>query len=163
MCRWINLLSAFFYDGGEKLEFTIRTHIRSKDDEGVNDYIESLERFILERDASNTDKLLLELDNINGIIAKDIEMVSNGDMFTEETKIIDGEEETVTVSKLKVLNDDKDSKIFDRVLALYGKVKDIKAVSEVVKSMLPKTESKDKAKKQKLDPTKNIYEQVIKG
>lgn len=123
-------------------DFTIRKHIRSKD-KGVNDYIESLENYILEKNASKTNELLMELDNLNGVIAEDINLISQGDIYDEVEEMKDGEMITSKVSKLKVMNDDKDSKIFDRVLALYGKVKDIKSVQEVVNSMLPEVEENE--------------------
>lgn len=123
-------------------DFTIRKHIRSKD-KGVNDYIESLENYILEKNASKTNELLMELDNLNGVIAEDINLISQGDIYDEVEEMKDGEIITSKVSKLKVMNDDKDSKIFDRVLALYGKVKDIKSVQEVVNSMLPEVEENE--------------------
>lgn len=123
-------------------DFTIRKHIRSKD-KGVNDYIESLENYILEKNASKTNELLMELDNLNGVIAEDINLISQGDIYDEVEEMKDGEIIISKVSKLKVMNDDKDSKIFDRVLALYGKVKDIKSVQEVVNSMLPEVEENE--------------------
>lgn len=123
-------------------DFTIRKHIRSKD-KSVNDYIESLENYILEKNASKTNELLMELDNLNGVIAEDINLISQGDIYDEVEEMKDGEIIISKVSKLKVMNDDKDSKIFDRVLALYGKVKDIKSVQEVVNSMLPEVEENE--------------------
>lgn len=123
-------------------DFTIRKHIRSKD-KGVDDYIESLENYILEKNASKTNELLMELDNLNGVIAEDINLISQGDIYDEVEEMKDGEIIISKVSKLKVMNDDKDSKIFDRVLALYGKVKDIKSVQEVVNSMLPEVEENE--------------------
>lgn len=123
-------------------DFTIRKHIRSKD-KIVNDYIESLENYILEKNASKTNELLMELDNLNGVIAEDINLISQGDIYDEVEEMKDGEIIISKVSKLKVMNDDKDSKIFDRVLALYGKVKDIKSVQEVVNSMLPEVEENE--------------------
>lgn len=141
-------------------EFIIRKHVRSKDDKGVNDYIESLESYILEQNASNTNELLMELDNLNGVIAEDIRLISTGDIYDEVEEIIDGEVEIFKKSKLKVMNDDKDSKIFDRVLALYGRVKDIKAVSEVVISMLPKIE--DISEEDKVEIKTNPFEDVLR-
>src|SRR5699024_3337344 len=110
----------------------------------LNDYIESLENYILEKNASKTNELLMELDNLNGVIAEDINLISQGDIYDEVEEMKDGEIIISKVSKLKVMNDDKDSKIFDRVLALYGKVKDIKSVQEVVNSMLPEVEENEK-------------------
>lgn len=111
----------------------IRKHIRSKNDEGVNDYIEQLENYFLELKASNTLNLIFKLDEINAIIIEDLDKVISGDAI--EYRVVDGE--TVEISKLKVLHESSQNKTFERVMSLYSKLKDLKAVSDMVTSMIP--------------------------
>ena len=51
--------------------------MRSKDDDGLNDYIEQLERYFLELKASNTLNLIMKLDEMNGTIVDDLDKVIN--------------------------------------------------------------------------------------
>lgn len=155
-------LTDYFILRTNMTDFTIRKHIRCKDD-GVNDYIEALENFIINLKAENTNRLIFKLDELNGVIADDVQMIINGET-TEEAQIpaLDTADGfiTVNVSKLRVLNDSKDSKIFDRVLSLYGKLKDLKETSNVVKSMIPVIEEKEDEQEILIDKTTNIFEQI---
>lgn len=118
-------------------EFKIRKSIRCSDD-GVNDYITALENFITDLKAENTNRLIFKLDELNGVIADDVQMIIDG---TAYTTIPAGEdEEDIQLSNLKVLNDNAKSKMFDRVLALYGKIKDLKETANLVKGMIPEVE-----------------------
>lgn len=146
----------------------IKKYLRSKDDEGLNDYIEQLENYFLELKASNTLNLIFKLDEMNGAIVEDLEKIINGEAVEEyeyEVKNKDtGEYETKVGyrSSLKLLNDDKESKAFDRVMVLYSKLKDLKAVSDMVSQMIPEVEDKQSIKdKVKLDKSKPILEQLI--
>lgn len=143
-------------------DFKIRKHLRTKDD-SINEYIESLENFILNLKAENTNRLIFKLDELNGIIADDVQLIIDGEAF-EEKEIYSEKTDSyfpVTVSKLKILSDSKDSKTFDRTMALYGKLRDLELVSKIVKDMLPEVEEKEKTKV-KLDKSKNIFEQLVK-
>lgn len=107
--------------------------MRSKDDDGLNDYIEQLERYFLELKASNTLNLIMKLDEMNGTIVDDLDKVINGEAI--EHRMIEGE--LVEVSNLRVLHESSQNKTFERVMSLYSKLKDLKAVSDMVTSMIP--------------------------
>lgn len=137
------------------MSFKIRTHIRSKNDDGVNDYIEALENYILGLKASNTLNLIFKLDEVNGTIVEDLDKVITGDAV--EHKMIDGE--LVEISNLKVLHESGQNKTFDRVMVLFSKLKDLKNVSDMVQSMIPEVEEKASIKeKVKLDKSKPVFE-----
>lgn len=145
------------------MNIKIRKYIRSKDDDGVNDYIESLENYITELKASNTLNLIFKLDEINGTIVDDLDKVISGKDI--EHKEVDGE--LVEVSTLKVLHESNQNKTFDRVMTLFTKLKDIKAVSDLVKQMVPEVEEQESIKsKIKIEKGKNIFESIqeqVKG
>lgn len=135
----------------------IRKHIRSKTDEGVNDYIESLENFILELKASNTLNLIFKLDEINGTIVEDLDKVISGEAVKHE--VVDGE--LVEISQLKVLHESSQNKTFDRVMVLFSKLKDLKAVADMVSAMIPEVEEQESIKsKIKLEKGKNLFESI---
>lgn len=150
------------------MELTIKKHMRSKDDDGLNDYIESLENYILGLQASNTNRLIFKLDEVNGLIADDLDMIINGNDWESTPMELEGLSLDTGFSKLKVLSDSKDSKTFERIMVLYTKVKDIKSVADMVKAMVPKDEEEE-IKKQKeveegkgiIDPTVNAFEQKM--
>lgn len=148
-------------------DFKIRKQIRCKD-VGVNDYIESLENFILNLKASNTNRLIFKLDELNGVFADDIQMIIDGDDFTEiEVPRLDaeGSVDTIRTSCLKVLTGDKDNKVFERIISLYGKLKDLKETANIVKGMIPEVEElklDGKKPRVKLEGGGNTYEQILK-
>lgn len=137
--------------------------MRSKDDDGLNDYIESLENYISSLRASNTLNLIFKLDEINGTIVEDLDKVINGEAI-EHVKV-DGE--LVEVSKLKVLHESSQNKTFDRVMVLFSKLKDLKAVSDLVKQIVPEVEEQESIRnKIKIEPNKNLFESIqeqVKG
>lgn len=131
--------------------------MRSKDDDALNDYIESLENYISSLKASNTLNLIFKLDEINGTIVEDLDKVINGEAI-EHVKV-DGE--LVEVSKLKVLHESSQNKTFDRVMVLFSKLKDLKAVADLVASMIPEVEDQESIKsKIKLEKGKNLFESI---
>jgi len=138
-------------------QIKIKKYMRSKDDDALNDYIESLENYISSLKASNTLNLIFKLDEINGTIVEDLDKVINGEAI-EHVKI-DGE--LVEVSKLKVLHESSQNKTFDRVMVLFSKLKDLKAVADLVASMIPEVEEQESIKsKIKLEKGKNLFESI---
>lgn len=136
----------------------IKTYIRSSTDEGINDYIEYLENYILNLKASNTNQLIFKLDELNGTIVEDLDKIIEGSSVRHE--MIDGELQEI--SNLKVLNDSNQSKTFDRVMVLFSKLKDLKAVSDLVSTMVPEVEEEEViTTKVKVDRGKNAYEQIL--
>lgn len=141
-------------------EFKIRKSIRCND-EGVNDYITALENFIINLKAENTNRLIFKLDELNGVIADDVQKIIDGDAF-DDVEIFNSKTEEMEIiqrSTLKILSDSKDSKTYDRVLALYGKLKDLKETSNVVKAMIPEVEENQKEEIE-IDKNYNIFEQL---
>lgn len=134
--------------------------MRSKDDDGLNDYIEQLERYLLELKASNTLNLIMKLDEMNGTIVDDLDKVISGEAI--EHRMIEGE--LVEVSNLRVLHESSQNKTFDRIMVLYSKLKDLKAISDMVAQMIPEVEEKQSIKdKVKVDKSKPVFEQLIGG
>lgn len=144
-------------------QIKIKRYMRSKDDDGLNDYIESLERYIEGLQASNTLKLIFKLDEINGTIVEDLDKVISG----EAVQYVNVDGEVTEVSNLRVLHESSQNKTFDRVMVLFSKLKDLKAVSDLVKQMIPEVEEKESIKnKIKVDPNKNLFESIqaqVKG
>lgn len=154
-------------------EFVIRKHIRSSHDDGINDYIEALEGYILELKNKHTNRLLMKLEELNGVIADDIDKIITGDHVEERTKIsietdkdtgnITEHETTYYVSTLKVLVDEKDSKVMDRVMSLYGRISQIQAVSQAIQGLIPPVEeTKVEEGSTKLTVNSNPYEDALR-
>lgn len=126
---------------GQMEKIRIDRTIRSGDDK-IDKYIEDLEDYLLSLGATGTNKLILKLEEVSSSITDDLDMIlagNDGD-FVENSK-----GELVWKSALKILNDSNTSKTFDRVMALYSKIGDIKAVSEAVRDLVPeeKVEGED--------------------
>jgi len=146
-------------------EFKIRKSIRCSDD-GVNDYITALENFITNLKAENTNRLIFKLDELNGVIADDVQMIIDGEAFidVEVTNTKTGEVEMAQRSLLKILSDSKDSKTFDRTMTLYGKLKDLKETANIVKAMIPEIEEAKANQKESIVFTTGAspYEEILR-
>lgn len=143
----------------------IKKYMRSKTDDGLNDYIESLENYFLELKASHTMNLIFKLDDINGTIVEDLEKINNGEaveLIQVPSLNPDSPDTIYEKSTLKVLNDSKDSKVFDRVMTLFSKLKDLKSVSDFVKEMLPEIDEPKKIEEDKavMEPDENAFEKL---
>lgn len=141
--------------------------MRSKTDDGLNDYIESLENYFLELKANNTLRLIFKLDEMNGIIADDIDMIIRGEDWESSPIDISEEEGNKLIlntghSRLKILSDDKDSKVFDRIMVLYTKLKDLKLVTDYVATMLPEIDEPKKIEEDKsvMEADENAFEKL---
>lgn len=141
--------------------------MRSKTDEGLNDYIESLENYLLELKANNTLRLIFKLDEMNGLIADDIDKIIRGEDWEDDPIDIGDDEEKPIIlntgrTTLKILSDSKDSKVFDRVMVLYTKLKDLKSVTEHVANLLPEVEEVEEEKIDvKINKGKNAFEDIM--
>lgn len=143
-------------------ELKINRKIRSGKKE-VDEYLEKMEDHLLNMRSSNTLKLVLKLDEINGEIVNDLNKIIEGTDETIITKPNKDPKKPPTeekVSNLKVLDDSSASKLFDRIMLLYTKVKDIKAITDIMNSMTP--EEIEEAKKEVLVPEGNIFEHAQK-
>ncbi len=150
----------------EKEEFQLRLDLKSEDPE-ITEYLADLHNYLLNWEASSIKNMLLSLDETASEIAKDLQMINRGEAFTPAYVVNTPDGGSIAfpeVCKLKVLNDSKDSKVYDRVLALVGKVKDFRSVCELAESMRPEIRKEQTKKKTlKIDPTKNIMEQISKA
>lgn len=139
---------------GQMEDFKINKKIRSGD-KRVDSYIEGLEDYLLSLEANGTNRLIMKLEEVSGTISKDLDKILAGD---DGDWVKDGEEEAKWVSNLTILNDSNTSKTFDRVLTLYSKIGDIRAVSEAVKALVPEEVKEDSEKDSKLEG--NVFEAI---
>lgn len=139
---------------GQMEDFKINRKIRSGDKK-VDDYIEELENYLLSLEANGTNRLIMKLEEVSGTISKDLDKILAG----EDGGWVDGDDgEAKWVSNLTILNDSNTSKTFDRVLTLYSKIGDIRAVSEAVKALVPEEVKEDSEKDSKLEG--NVFEAI---
>lgn len=103
-------------------------NIRSSDNE-VNKYVQSLEDWIRDFKASNIYRLVSSCDRVAGIIADDIDKLSEKDADYDDLE-----------DDLSILGSKK-SKIYERLLSLIGQMKNFKAIDDMVKEMKPKLKS----------------------
>ena len=136
-------------------DFKINRKIRSGDKK-VDSYIEELENYLLSLEANGTNRLIMKLEEVSGTISKDLDKILAG----EDGDWVDDGGEAKWVSNLTILNDSNTSKTFDRVLTLYSKIGDIRAVSEAVKALVPE-EVKETDGTVSIK-TNNPYEEALK-
>lgn len=134
-------------------DFKINRKIRSGDKK-VDSYIEELENYLLSLEANGTNRLIMKLEEVSGTISKDLDKILAG----EDGDWVDDGGEAKWVSNLTILNDSNTSKTFDRVLTLYSKIGDIRAVSEAVKALVPEEVKEDSEKDSKLEG--NVFEAI---
>ena len=130
----------------EEVVFKIKKGIKTGSAE-IDEYIEQLHDYVLDFDTSNIKKLIRSLDRLAGVIAEDIDKIIDGeDTYEKEVETgergKDGEPlyETRYITNLKILSDSKDSKVYDRVMTLFTKVKDLDAVAKTAKGLIPAVE-----------------------
>ena len=136
--------------------FKINKSIRSGD-EKVDQYIMDLEEYLLSLEANGTNRLIMKLEEVSGAISKDLDKILAGDDGEWRT---DAEGKDEWVSNLTILNDSNTSKTFDRVLTLYSKIGDIRAVSEAVKALVPEEVRDESDKESKIEG--NVFEAIQK-
>lgn len=139
---------------GQMEDFKINRKIRSGDKK-VDDYIEELENYLLSLEANGTNRLIMKLEEVSGTISKDLDKILAGE---DGDWVDDDDGEAKWVSNLTILNDSNTSKTFDRVLTLYSKIGDIRAVSEAVKALVPEEVKEDSEKDSKLEG--NVFEAI---
>lgn len=147
----------------EKEEFQLRLDLKSNEPE-VSDYLDSLHKYLLEWDASSIKQMLVTLDETALMITEDLRMINRGEAYTpaHTVRTPDGKEFIFPeVSKLKVLNDDKKSATYERVMALVGKVDDFKKVCDMAEAIRPTIKKEEVVKEElKIDTTSNVFEQL---
>lgn len=149
----------------EKEQFKLRVGLKSGNEE-VDEYLKELHDYLLNWEATSIKDMILTLDKTAKIIAEDLRMLNSGQAFTPaytvergDTKVHFEEE-----CKLKILNDSKDSKVYDRVMTLVGKVKDFKIVCDMAENIRPEIVDEKKAIKPKLkiEANESAYESILK-
>lgn len=150
----------------EKEVFQLRLELKSGNTE-VDDYLEQLHTYLINWEASSIKQMLLALDETALEITKDLRMINAGEAFSPAYVINSPDGGSITfpeVCKLKVLNDNKESKVYDRVMTLVGKVKDFKTVCDMADAIRPEIKKEDELKKKaiRLDPSGNPFEQLQK-
>lgn len=158
----------------EEKKFKVRHDLKSSDPE-INEYIQAANQKLVEDEASSIKQLVVALNGVAMSIVSDLNRIAKGDMGSHEVLVKneeydpeeDNEEEEYKLETqgepLIILNDDKNSKVFDRVMALVGKVKDFKELSVLADSLRPEIEeAKKKAENQKiqLNEGENAFEQM---
>lgn len=119
----------------------INLNIRSGK-EDVDAYISDLEQYILSWEASNIKKLLTACDDLSGVVAEDVTLISKG----------------TPNPKLKILSEDK-SDLYDKFIDLMGKIKNFKAASDILEEIKPKViqlNSKEPESAEKVKPVRRI-------
>lgn len=107
----------------------IRKTIRSKNKE-VDAYIEELESWIENFEASNIKKLIVAVDSVAGIIADDIIMLKDK-----------GDDDEID-NKLQMLGSKK-NKIYQRYRDVISDIKHFKLTSDILNELKPNTSSKE--------------------
>lgn len=131
----------------EKIDKSIRTS-----DKNINDYIEWLESVLTSFEAKGVKKLIVALDMIVERFAEDTLLVA-----TNRHRDTDG-----NLLPMAIIDDDKNSKLFDRFMVLINKIGDIKNLSDIADSFkLEIKEEKKSAANQKIgDITIPLVEQM---
>lgn len=133
----------------EKEKFELRTDWQTMPKDELIVYVTGLHEYITEFDASSIKRMIVSMDNIAYKIAEDIDLIAEGndgeDVYNEDLEM------NVWQSRLKILNDSKDSKTFDRLMVLAGKIESFKKVSDMAEAIRPTIVNKaEEAKKEKV-------------
>lgn len=156
----------------EVKKFVIKKGIKTGDAE-IDAYIESLHEYLINFETSNIKKLILSIDRLAGAIADDIDKIVDGESEYEKEVLLEYDEdgepvyETKHLSNLKVLSDYKDSKVYDRVIALLGRVPSFQLVAQTARGLIPeveeyteKTEEAQMVENIKLSGSGNSFEEM---
>ena len=121
--------------------------------EELKEYIDELHKYILEFQTSSIHDILLELDNVARVIAKDLGLIANGEGHNA-----------------KFLTESKDDKQYERVMAMVDKASKWQEISNMAKSLRPDfvpaegnalKEGEYLKSKVKITKGKNAFEQVM--
>lgn len=126
--------------------FKIKPFVRSGDPV-IDRYLQEMEQFILNLEASNIKRMIVAIDNVAAGVADDLNSLMDEDSTHE----------------LKVLSDDKESKIFDRFMTLVQKVDQFKSVAVHADSLRPGVAEyvdPNKRKAAVVDKDDNVFEQL---
>lgn len=130
----------------EKEKFKLKLHLKSGIKE-VDEYLQEIHDHYQSFNTSSIKQLIVALDSISSVLTEDIYKISNGE-----------------TEGLKILADNLNDKLFDRVLKLVDKIECFNKVSELSKSLIPEIEeikSTLKSEKIKIDSKGNPMEQII--
>lgn len=140
--------------------FVIDKTIRSGNYE-VDEYISKMEEYILSFDTSHIKRLIVASDIVASQLAGDMVMLA-----TNTHRTMGRDEDSgmaVFKSNLTILSEDKDDKLLERLLNIVGKIPTFKQISDMVVAMKPQEKAAAEAENAmiKLDPNKNVYEQML--
>lgn len=129
----------------DKEEFKIRLDIKTGDPD-VDLYIWELHNYLIAFSTASITQLIIALDHLSMKLVDDLDKVGEGE-FNDFT----------------ILSNDKDDKIFDRLITLISKIKDFENVSKMAVSMRPKiadeVEKLDKGQDLVIEGV-NIFEEI---
>lgn len=129
----------------DKEKFKLRLDIRTGNDD-VDLYIYELHNYLVNFETSSIKQMIIALDNLVFKMTDDIDKISDGD-----------------TDNLAILSDNKDSKVFERVMSLVSKIKDFKEVCNMAEALRPEIANREvKKSKIEIDVTANPFEQVQK-
>src|SRR5690606_13196085 len=108
-------------------------------------YIYELHNYLMEFQTSSIHQMIISLDNIAQKICDDLDIIADG-----------------RTDGLVILSDEKDSKIYDRLMTLISRVKDWKEVSKLAEAIRPEVAKLEKQAQEKIkvNPDSNIFEQL---
>lgn len=129
--------------GEEK--FQIRLDWEKMNKEELSLYIHELHSYLMEFQTSSIHQMIISLDNIAQKICDDLDIIAEG-----------------RTDGLVILSDEKDSKIYDRLMTLISRVKDWKEVSKLAEAIRPEVAKLEKQAQEKIkvNPDSNIFEQL---
>jgi len=108
----------------------------------IDDYILELEDELLKKETSSIIKFITSANKVASALAEDMELMLNGD-----------------IESCKILTDDKDSKLLDRLLNLLKNVETFDQISKIADGLVPEEVSEVTTATQ-LIPNSNAFEQI---
>jgi len=108
----------------------------------IDDYILELEDELLKKETSSIIKFITSANKVASALAEDMELMLLGE-----------------IEQCKILTDDKDSKLLDRLLNLLKNVETFDQISKIADGLVPEEVSEVNTATQ-LIPNSNAFEQI---
>lgn len=108
----------------------------------IDDYILELEDELLKKETSSIIKFITSANKVASALAEDMELMLLGE-----------------IEQCKILTDDKDSKLLDRLLNLLKNVETFDQISKIADGLVPEEVSEVTTSTQ-LIPNSNAFEQI---
>lgn len=123
-----------------EIDKSIRSGVKKTDD-----YIIALEEELLKKETSSIIKFIISANKVASALAEDMELMLDDD-----------------IGSCKILKDDKDSKLLDRLLNLLKNVDTFDQISKIADALTPQEIDHAKKEKQVLTVKDNPFESVMK-